>query len=154
MATITTHAYPAFSENPTAALLAAPLTTTADLFEVIDYCAALVNVLLETDEHTERMALCGRLSHALNQLERLCDEDLPPHLLAQLNAGPRLEICIPDCWQDTDMLLDYVQALTQTLLSNAQPEATTKALTGLLHDLIYLLVEQLKAPLEVEVGVL
>ncbi|MBB1202091.1 hypothetical protein EGM70_17570 [Enterobacteriaceae bacterium 89] len=139
---------PAFSENPTAALLAAPLTTTADLFEVIDYCAALVNVLLETDEQTERMALCGRLDHALNQLERLCDEELPPHLLEQLSTTAQPETAIPDCWQDTDMLLDYVQTLTQTLLSNAQPEATAKVLTGLLHDLIYLLVEQLKSPLE------
>jgi hypothetical protein len=147
MATITTHAYPAFSENLTATLLEMPLATNADLFDVIDYCAALVNVLLETDAHTERMALCGRLMHVLNQVERLCEEDLPPYLLTKLNEAPQQDIYIPDCWQDTDMLLGYVQALTQTLLSNAQPEGVTKELTGLLHDLVYLLVDQLKTPL-------
>ena len=111
-------------------------------------------MLLETDEHTDRMALCGRLVHALIQLERLCEEDLPPHLLAQLSTITQPEMAIPDGWQDTDMLLGYAKALSQTLLSNAQPEAVAKELTGLLHDLVYLLVDQLKGPLEVGADVL
>lgn len=146
MAIIPTNVVPAFSDAPAATLLAAPLAATNDLFEVLNYCTGLVNVLLETDEHGERMALCGRLAHALELLTLKCDEDLPPYLIDQLSALEPFEACIPDCWQDTATMLGYVQALTRTLLSNTQSESDTREITGLLHDMIYLLDEQLREP--------
>jgi hypothetical protein len=51
---------------------------------------------------------------------------------------------VPDFWHDTEMLLDYVDALTlsgKTLL-----DRNSQDLVGLLHDLIYVLVDQLKTP--------
>ncbi|HHA1723958.1 TPA: hypothetical protein ACOEB2_000053 [Enterobacter cloacae] len=42
-------------------LIALPLPASADLFDVVDLCAAFASALVETDEVSERNALCGRL---------------------------------------------------------------------------------------------
>ncbi|EJH2658562.1 hypothetical protein NDG35_001721 [Salmonella enterica] len=54
--------------------------------------------------------------------------------------------CVPDCWVDSYLLVDYAQSFTQVLLSCALPRGTTVNLTGLLHDLIMLMAEYLKQP--------
>lgn len=64
-----------------------PLPSDADLFETADHCAALVIVLIETDDTATCTALCERLLYGLRHLRELCDADLPPHLIAQLIAG-------------------------------------------------------------------
>jgi len=53
---------------------------------------------------------------------------------------------IPDCWQETATLVEYAQALTQALLSNTLPPPLATSLTGLLHDVVYLLAEFVKEP--------
>ncbi|HII4320489.1 TPA: hypothetical protein ACY4PR_001295 [Enterobacter cloacae] len=45
-------------------LIALHLPASADLFDVVDLCAAFASALVETDEVSERNALCGRLLHA------------------------------------------------------------------------------------------
>lgn len=127
-------------------LITTPLPASADLFDVADACAAFVCVLIDTHDEQASHALCGRLLQALNQFRHLCDEDLPPHLIAQLIAGESVTSCIPDCWQETATLVEYAQALTQALLSNALPQPVAKTLTGLLHDVVYLLAEYVKEP--------
>ncbi|WP_194206954.1 hypothetical protein [Superficieibacter sp. 1612_C1] len=134
-------------------LITTPIPASADLFQVADMCATFAIELLESADATKSLALQGRLSCALTALRVLCDADLPPHLIEQLTADKLPEPCVPDCWFDSYALVEYTQALTQALLSCTLPCAVTEQITGLLHDLIILMVEHLKQPyLEREVA--
>lgn len=146
MATIPTPSYSHFEEDVIHQIINQPLPASADLFDVADACAAFVCVLVDTHDDQASNALCGRLLQALNQFRHLCDEDLPPHLIEQLIAGENVTSCIPDCWQETATLVEYAQALTQALLSNTLPPPVATSLTGLLHDVVYLLAEFVKEP--------
>ncbi|MFH7906732.1 hypothetical protein ACKU08_014615 [Enterobacter cloacae] len=137
---------PTFSDSFTQRLIALSLPASADLFEVADLCAAFVSVLVETDNVSERHALCGRLLHALAALERLCDDDLPPHLIEQLIAGEAAPSCMPESWQDTATPVKYAQALAQAIQGNTLPQGVNEALTGLLHDMVHLLADFVKEP--------
>lgn len=123
-----------------------PLATEADLFEVADRCAALVSILIETDDSASRTALCEHLLRALQKLRELCDNELPPHLIEQLIQGETLTSCMPDCWQETAPQVDYALALTHAILGGTLPASVEKELAGLLHDLIWLLNEFVKEP--------
>ena len=94
MATIPTLTYLPSDENVILQLISRPLPADADLFDVADNCAALVSVLVETDDATSRTALCERLLQALRRLRKLCDVDLPPHLIEQLIMGEKLNSCV------------------------------------------------------------
>jgi len=146
MATIPTLTYPESDESVIRHLLTSPLPASADLFEVTDRCAALVTVLLETKEITARLALCERLSHVLTRPAQLCDEDLPPHLIAQLTVDELPDSAMPDCWQDTCLMVGYLRSLNQALLGNMLPGAVAEDLTGLLHDLVYILRDYVREP--------
>ncbi|MBV7406880.1 hypothetical protein [Enterobacter sp. ENT03] len=127
-------------------LLNMPIPATADLFQVADLCSEFVIKLVESDDPAESLALCGRLSHALTALRQLCDEDLPPHLLESLTVDEPPAPCVPDCWVDSNVLVEYAQGLTQALLSRVLAGSVTVPLTGLLHDLVILLTEYLRQP--------
>ena len=142
MATIPTLTYLPSDENVILQFISRPLPADADLFDVADNCA----VLVETDDATSRMALCERLLQALRRLRKLCDVDLPPHLIEQLIMGEKLNSCVPDCWQDTLTQVDYVLALTQAVMGGTLPAHVAKELTGLLHDMVWLLAEFVKEP--------
>ena len=146
MATITTLTYPQSGETVIPPSLAMPLSAAADLFEVADRCAALVSVLIETDDSASRTALCERLLHALQKLRELCDAELPPHLVAQLIQGETLTSCMPDCWQETAPQVDYALALTRAIVAGTLPARVEKELAGLLHDLVWLVNEFVKEP--------
>ncbi|TFB20049.1 hypothetical protein E3U32_19610 [Lelliottia nimipressuralis] len=127
-------------------LLSQPLPADADLFVVADNCAALVSVLVEIEDAKLFTALCERLLQALRKLRELCDVDLPPDLIAQLIMGEKMNSCVPDCWQDTLTQVDYVLALTQAVMGGTLPAHVAKELTGLLHDMVWLLAEFVKEP--------
>ena len=146
MATIPTLSYLQSDENIIQQLITRPLPVDADLFDVADNCAALVTVLVESDDNVISTALCERLLHALRKLRELCDVDLPPDLIAQLIMGEKLNSCVPDCWQDTLTQVDYVLALTQAVMGGTLPAHVAKELTGLLHDMVWLLAEFVKEP--------
>jgi len=146
MTTIPTLTYPQSDEQIIPASLTTPLSAAADLFEVADRCAALVSVLIETDDRASRTALCEGLLHALHLLRERCDAELPPHLIAQLIQGETLNSCMPDCWQETAPQVDYALALVQAILGGTLPASVEKELAGLLHDLVWLLNEFVKEP--------
>lgn len=123
-----------------------PIPAGADLFEIADVCAALVVEMIDSEDAAETLALCGRLSHALDALNKRCDAGLPPHLLERLTADELPAVCVPECWSDSDLMLGYAQGLTQALLSCTLPFTVTEQLTGLLHDVVLLLVEYLQQP--------
>lgn len=101
MATIPTLSYLQSDENIIQQLITRPLPVDADLFDVADNCAALVTVLVESDDSVISSALCERLLQALHRLRELCDADLPPNLIEQLIVGEKMTSCVPDCWHDT-----------------------------------------------------
>ncbi len=146
MTTISTLTYPQSDEQIIPPSLTMPLSASADLFEVADRCAALVSVLIETDDRASRTALCEGLLHALHLLRERCDAELPPHLIAQLIQGETLNSCMPDCWQETAPQVDYALALVQAILGGTLPASVEKELAGLLHDLVWLLNEFVKEP--------
>ncbi|MGS2697987.1 hypothetical protein ACVCAJ_11950 [Enterobacter sp. CFEC121] len=146
MATIPTLTYLPSDENVILQLISRPLPADADLFDIADNCAALVSVLVETDDVASRTALCERLLEALRRLRALCDADLPPYLIEQLIMGEKTNSCVPDCWQDNLTQVDYVLALTQAVMGGTLPAHVVKELTGLLHDMVWLLAEFVKEP--------
>ncbi|UKJ19849.1 hypothetical protein L6Y89_13760 [Enterobacter mori] len=127
-------------------LIALPLPASADLFDVVDLCAAFASALVETQSVSDRHALCGRLLHALEALEHLCDADLPPHLIEQLITGDAAPSCMPHCWQETIVPVTYARTLAQAMLGNKLPQDVNGTLTGLLHDMVFLLAKFVKEP--------
>lgn len=123
-----------------------PLPGSTDLFTALDQCAAFVCVMVECQDEYYRLALCGRLAHALTVLRQRCAEDLPENLVSQLTTETVPVSDVPDFWHDTEMLLDYADALTLALSGKTLLDRNSQDLVGLLHDLIYLLVDQLKTP--------
>jgi hypothetical protein len=81
-------------------VLASPLSGSADLFTVLDHCAMFVCGIVEYQEEHYRLALYGRLTHALPLLRQRCAEDLPNYLIDQLIAETVPLSNVPDCWQD------------------------------------------------------
>jgi len=63
-----------------------------------------------------------------------------------LSWGEKVTSCVPECWQETALQVDYAQALTQALLAGMLPLGVAKELTGLLHDMVWLLAEFVKEP--------
>ena len=146
MATIPTLSYLQSDENIIQQLITRPLPVDADLFDVADNCAALVTVLVESDDSVISSALCERLLQALHRLRELCDADLPPNLIEQLIVGEKMTSCVPDCWQETALQVDYAVALTLAVMGGTLPASVAKELVGLLHDMVWLLADFVKEP--------
>ena len=146
MATIPTLTYFPSDESVIQHLISRPLPADADLFDVADSCAALVSVLVEIEDAKLFTVLCERLLQSLRKLRELCDVDLPPDLIAQLIMGEKMNSCVPDCWQETALQVDYAVALTLAVMGGTLPASVAKELTGLLHDMVWLLAEFVKEP--------
>lgn len=111
-----------------------------------DACTAYVSVLVETDDEVTYTTLCKRLLAALKRLRECCDTELPPYLVEQLIAGEKMASCVPDCWQETTLQVDYAVALTLAVMGGTLPASVAKELTGLLHDMVWLMAEFVKEP--------
>ena len=134
-------------ESALTTLLKTPLGATHDLFQVLDACQHYVDALIENDDNTERMALCGRLLAALEVLKVALNAPLPAHLIERLTV----DVAEPDNYRgplstDSETLREYCSALTILLLQRQQSPEQEEQITGLLFELINLLVEDLKTP--------
>ena len=146
MATIPGFSYALTEESSVYHLLHQQLPDSADLFELADACTAYVSVLVETDDPVTFSILCERLLELLKRLRECCDTELPPHLVERLIAGEKIVSCVPDCWQETTLQVDYAVALTLAVMGGTLPAGVAKELTGLLHDMVWLLAEFVKEP--------
>ncbi|EKS6385814.1 hypothetical protein NM573_003032 [Enterobacter hormaechei] len=146
MATIPGFSYALTEESALHHLLHLQLPDSADLFELADTCAVYVSVLVETDDAVTFATLCKQLLAALKRMRERCDSELPPYLVEQLIAGEKIASCVPDCWQDTALQVDYAVALTLAVMGGTLPVSVAKELTGLLHDMVWLLAEFVKEP--------
>ncbi|WP_286790090.1 hypothetical protein [Leclercia sp. UBA1284] len=146
MTTIPNLLYTPCRDSFTVQLLATPLPASANLFEVTDFCTGFVNVLLETNDPAERIAILGRLSQAFTRMAQLCDDDLPPELLIRLTTDELLPSSMPDLWHDTCLTVGYLQSLTQALLGNTLAKPVADDLAGLLHDMVYIVRDYVQEP--------
>lgn len=146
MATIHGFSYAHAEESAVHHLLHLQLPDSADLFQLADACAAYVSVLLETDDAVTFATLCKRLLTTLKRLRECCDSALPPHLVERLIAGEKIPSCVPECWQETALQVDYAVALTLAVMGGTLPASVAKELTGLLHDMVWLLAEFVREP--------
>lgn len=146
MATTPGFSYALSEESAVHHLINTSISDSADLFELADACTAYVSVLVETDDAVTFTTLCERLLAALKRLRECCDDDLPPYLVEQLIAGEKVTSCVPDCWQETTLQVDYTVALTLAVMGGTLPASVVKELTGLLHDMVWLLAEFVKEP--------
>jgi hypothetical protein len=146
MATTPNFSYALSEESAVHHLINTSISDFADLFELADACTAYVSVLVETDDPVTFSILCERLLELLKRLRERCDTELPPHLVERLIAGEKIVSCVPDCWQETALQVDYAVALTLAVMGGTLPSSVAKELTGLLHDMIWLLAEFVKEP--------
>ena len=146
MATTPEFSYALSEKSAVHQLITHPISDSADLFELADACAAYVSVLVETDDAVTFATLCKQLLAALKRLRECCDSELPPYLVEQLIAGEKIASCVPDCWQETTLQVDYAVALTLAVMGGTLPVNVAKELTGLLHDMVWLLAEFVKEP--------
>ena len=146
MATTPGFSYALSEESAVHHLINTSFSDSADLFELVDACTAYVSVLVETDDAVTFATLCKRLLAALKRLRECCDSELPPYLVEQLITGEKITSCVPDCWQETTLQVDYAVALTLAVMGGTLPASVAKELTGLLHDMVWLLAEFVKEP--------
>lgn len=129
------------------ALLKAPLGTGHDLFQVLDACEGYTDILIESEDTTERMALCGRLLAGLEILRVVLDEPLPEYLIEYLTAkNSDIEDYDSPLSADSDLLREYCSALTIVLLNQQESAEQQETITGLLFEMINILVNSLRAP--------
>ncbi len=146
MTTISSPKYVLSEESVLHPLLTLPLSQSADIFELANACTAYVSVLVESDHDENNATLYKRLLVALKLLRERCDDDLPPYLVEQLIAGEKSGSCVPDCWLEAATQVDYALALTQAVMGGTLQPSVAKELTGLLHDMVWMLAEYVKEP--------
>lgn len=128
-------------------LLKTPLGNHLDLFEILDSCRFHIDALIENDNNTECMALCGRLLAALEMLKFTLNTPLPAHLIERLT----IDVATDDNYRcplstDSETLRQYCAALTMLLLQRQQTAEQNEQVTGLLFELVNVLIEDLKTP--------
>ena len=138
---------PSVNETAITALLKTPLGAHLDLFQILDSCQFHIDALIENDDNTECMALCGRLYAALEMLKFALKAPLPAHLIERLTV----DVAEPDNYRgalstDSETLREYCAALVMLLLQRQQSPEQSEHITGLLFELINVLVEDLKTP--------
>ncbi|APP19511.1 hypothetical protein PAG72_00120 [Klebsiella pneumoniae] len=136
MATIPIQTYP---------LLAVPFNAASDFTVLAGHCETFAETLIESNDPTLKMALCGRLNACLTLLQPTLLDPVPPHLIESLTVdtlpanSPRFE---PECTE----LCRYCLALTQTLAGQGFYSEMEKHLSGLLYELISYFAAEMKAP--------
>ncbi len=136
MATILTQTHP---------LVSVPFSVTTDFTVLADHCENFAATLIENDDSTLKMALCGRLNACLTLLQPTLLDPVPSHLIESLTvdtlpaSSPRFD---PECTE----LCRYCLALTQTLAGQGFSSETEKYLSWLLYDLINYFAAEMKAP--------
>lgn len=137
---------PAFADS-LATLLKKPQGAALDLFQILDICQQYADGLIGNDNHTECMALCGRLFAGLEILKNALKAPLPDHLIEQLT----LKESVVDEYRnplsiESETLREYCAALTIALLNHQDLPEQREHMVGILYEMIFVLAEDLKAP--------
>ncbi len=137
---------PAFADS-IATLLKKPQGAAMDLFQALDICRQYADGLIENDNLTECMALCGRLLAGLEVLKSVLKTPLPAHLIEQLTLkDSETSDYRTSPATDSETLRQYCVALTIALLNNQDLPEQREQMIGMLYEMIFVLAEDLKAP--------
>ncbi|MCG8156470.1 hypothetical protein JMY81_15185 [Brenneria goodwinii] len=136
MATIPTQTHP---------LLTVPFSAATDFTVLADHCENFAETLIESDDPSLRLALCGRLAAGLALLKPGLSDPIPPHLIDSLTVDT-LPTNSPRFSPDADTLCDYCFTLTQLLLCRMFPPQEEEQLRWLLAELVDYFAAELKAP--------
>jgi hypothetical protein len=136
------------------ALLSVPLSHTTDFTELADNCERFAEVMVECDDPTQKLALCGRLSTCLALLQPTLLEPIPDYLKSSLTVNEP-PLSRPAFEPEADQLGQYCQTLTQLLIGGSLSQTTERVMGDLLHELVCYFAGTLKAPrwLSTEYGV-
>ncbi len=136
MATILTQTHP---------LLAVPFNATTDFTVLASHCETFAETLIESDDPTLKMALCGRINACLTLLQPTLLDPVPPHLIESLTVDT-LPATTPRFGPECTEICTYCLALTQTLAGQGFASETEKFLSWLLFDLVSYFAAEMKAP--------
>lgn len=67
-------------------LLAVPFNVATDFTVLADHCENFAETLIESNDPTLKIALCGRLNACLSMLQPTLLEPVPPHLIESLTV--------------------------------------------------------------------
>jgi hypothetical protein len=118
-----------------------------DLFSIIECCQCYVDALIENDNNTECMALCGRLLAGLEVLKSILQAPLPQALIDQLTVNEsESDVIYPLIQTDSEALREYCSALTLLLLNQQETDEQKTHIIGMLFEIVNLFADDLKAP--------
>ncbi|SUX27842.1 Uncharacterised protein [Cedecea davisae] len=130
-----------------AALLKIPMGAKDDLFYVLNVCRRCVGELIETDNHVEYIALCGRLLAGFNVLRVVLDNPLPKYLIEQLTVEEGYSEALRTALEtESETICDYCAALSMVLLNQQLSAGQQIQITDLLYEVFIMLDQDLKAP--------
>lgn len=129
---------------PDTDLLTLPFNATTDFTDLADYCDRFALNQIDCDDVRYSQALLGRLSACLKLLAPTLHEPIPPHLIERLTTDtlPATVYFEPDA----EALCDYCQTLAHVLSEQTLQPEMKKTLKGLLCELVWMFVGELKAP--------
>ena len=126
-------------------LLAVPFNAATDFTVLADHCENFAETLIESNDPTLKMALCGRLNACLSLLQPTLLDPVPPHLIESLTVDT-LPVNSSQFGPECTELCSYCLALTQTLAEQGFSYEKEKQLSYLLYDLINYFAAEMKAP--------
>ncbi|EIS6476639.1 hypothetical protein L0C72_003777 [Salmonella enterica] len=134
-----------YNPQPDHPLLTVPFNAATNFTVLAEHCKQFAETLLEHDDPTLKMALCGRLNACLRLLQPSLLDPIPDHMIDSLTVdtlpthSPRFD---PECTE----LCHYCLALTQILAGQGLLPETRDYLGGLLYDLIHYFSDEITAP--------
>ncbi|MCQ3063091.1 hypothetical protein I5938_00090 [Salmonella enterica subsp. enterica serovar Indiana] len=126
-------------------LLAVSFNAATDFTVLANHCENFAEPLIENNDPTLKMALCGRINACLTLLQPTLHDPVPPHLVESLTVDT-LPTSYPRFGPECTEICNYCLALTQTLAGQGFSSETEKYLSWLLYDLINYFAAEMKAP--------
>uniref|UniRef100_UPI001C71450E hypothetical protein n=1 Tax=Citrobacter freundii TaxID=546 RepID=UPI001C71450E len=126
-------------------LLSVSFNAATDFTVLADHCENFAETLIESNDPTLKMALCGRLNACLTLLQPTLLEPVPPHLIESLTVDT-LPVNSSQFGPECTELCSYCLVLTQTLAEQGFSSEKEKQLSYLLYDLINYFAAEMKAP--------
>lgn len=126
-------------------LFTLPLSHNTDFTELADNCERFVDALVECDDPTTKLALCGRLATCLALLQPTLLEPVPEQLKECLTVDEP-PTRLPAFEPEADQLGRYCQTLTQLFISGTLAADAERVMQDLLFELVSYYADTLKMP--------
>ncbi|WP_164091679.1 hypothetical protein [Morganella morganii] len=81
--------------NPDHPLVSISFTADTDFTVLADHCALFAEVLIESADPVQKLALCGRISTGLSLLKSRLADPIAPHLVECLTTDIPLSLLLP-----------------------------------------------------------